>query len=347
MTRRLNGPNHPTINAAVTDATDVSDVDLSRSYDTDLPDFQPPPSRQLYIRPLTEEDHIEISKISKGNIFRRLNSSLELSEYGLPDYLYRSDLIPTDLFYRTPEVRNELLTSSIIPITWDHGYPATDDATPLWEQLPGEPREAYDVYLKYLELPQASNSNNPVRMLPLLAQATGISYEQLSEYSHMYYWRFRFRAYDLFLIVCHQKQREQRIMSIEGRHYSLAEKYLNKVDKILEARLEHDIQELVGGGDDGESSIHYDLKLKDLVDIVQKLTTIQRVSVGLPANGNDQSERALLGAKNQTVDDSFREIASHATPAKRANARPASMDALLADPKALEMAQQLILQADK
>ena len=285
-----------------------------------------------------------VSKIpfTKGAIFRQLNSSLTLNDFGLPDFIYRSDLIPMELYDYTPHERNDYLEAAVIPINWDHGYPATENNVPLWEQLPGESLTAYNAFLSYLELPKTSDHEHPVRMLPLLAEALGIELSMLSDYSHMFYWTIRFRAYDLYLTACHQKQREQRIMSIEGKHFTMAERYLNKLDIVIGKRLDHTIEEL----QDSESAIHDDLKLKDLVDMVDKLSKIQRVSVGLPANGAYDKE-GQLGGRHQQVDDSFKEIAANAMPAKKTDNRSANMDKLLASPEDLARAQDLIIRSSR
>ena len=288
----------------------------------------------------------KVTEYSKGDVFRQINSQLVLNEFGIPDFIYRSDIIPATLYDMSPVDRNQVLESAVIPISWDFGYPAAtytdggalNNVSPIWEQLPGEPAEAFNAFMQYLELPQNSDGNNPVRMLPLLAQALSLSYNQLKDYSHIYYWTVRFRAYDLFLIACHQKQKEQRIMSIEGRHYSMADKYLKKLDIVIGKRLDHTLSEL----EDSDSSVHDDLKLKDLVDMVEKLTRIQRVAVGLPANGEDKSDDARVGRRNQTIDDSYKEIAAHASPSKKADQRPADMDRLLSNPDDLAAAQDLI-----
>lgn len=285
----------------------------------------------------------EIRQLNKGDIFKALSRKLQVNEYGLPSFMFRSDLIPADIFSLTREERHMRLEAATVPITWDYGYPAIDDTTPMWERLDWEPAHLFDAFLRYLELPKASEGDNPVRMLPLLSQALGIPVKELADASNTYYWAIRFRAYDLYLIACHQKQREQRIMTIEGKHFTMAENYLKKIDTILGKRLDRDLQEL----QDQDSSVHDDLKLKDLVDIIQKLTTIQRIAVGIPANGVDQSETFQVGRRNQTTEDAFKEIASHGSPAKKSDSRSASMDQLLSNPDDLAAAQDLIIRASR
>jgi hypothetical protein len=280
-------------------------------------------------------------QLTRGDIFKRLNQSIQLNEFGTPDFIYRADLIPADLFQYSHAERIDILNAATVPILFDYGYPATQDAKPLWEQLPGEPQAAYDAFVLALDLPEISKSEHPVRMLPLIAPMLKLELSQVAEYSHVYYWSYRFRAYDLYLAACHRKQREQRIMSIEGKHFTQAERYLAKIDRVLEAKLDHTLN-AIQDPDSGEMD---ELKLKDLVDMVEKLTRIQRISVGLPANGNDTSPSRDVGGRMQTVEDSVKEIAAYSQPAKKQDTRSVDMDRLLSSPEDLAAMQDLLIKA--
>ena len=280
-------------------------------------------------------------QLTKGDIFKRLNSAIQINDFGTPDYIFRADLIPGDILQLPYEERSDILNAATIPISFEYGYPSTLDAHPLWEQLPGETQKAYDAFVLALDLPEISKAEHPVRMLPLIAPMLKLELAQVSEYSHVYYWSARFRAYDLYLAACHRKQREQRIMSIEGKHFTQAERYLIKLDKIVEAKLDRTIASI----NDDDSMEMEDLKLKDLVDMVEKLTRIQRVSVGLPANGNDTSSSRDIGGRMQTVEDSVKEIAAYSAPAKKTDTRSVDMDRLLANPDDLAAMQDLLIKA--
>lgn len=296
--------------------------------------------------PVHVKNQPQVTKMSKADVFKQLNSTLSHNDFGIPDFIYRADLISNDLYDLPYVQRNDILEGAIIPISWEHGYPSTPFHTPIWEQLPAEPLDAYNAFIQYLELPQSSESNNPIRMLPLMAQALGVSIQDLSDYSHMYYWKVRFRAYDLFLIACHQKQREQRIMTIEGKHYTMADKLLGQVDTLVNKKLQHTLSQL--NDPDSAEDAYADLKLKDLVDAIAKLTQIQRISVGLPANGNDSSNPNFgVGGRFQSSDDAVKEIAAHSTPQRKADTRSTQMNHLLANPDDLMAAQELIIRSNK
>jgi len=276
---------------------------------------------------------------SKGNIFQRLNSDIPLNEYHLPDFIYRADLIPSDILdgSYTIQDKGNILNSASMRITFDHGYPSINDTTPLWDQLPCETADAFNAFMVFLELPESTNNDNPIRLLPLIAQVTKIDITQIANYCHMFYWHWRSRAYDLFLVAAHRKQREQRVMSIEGKHFKLAESLLDKVIRVANSRLD-DIINSMGTDDDTD-----DTKLKDLIDMADRLTKIQRVSVGLAANGVSQIDLKDATPRNATATDTFKSISkgasSDATPTRRSNA----MDNLLQTPDDLTMVQDLIV----
>lgn len=325
--------------------TDSSPADLDLTptprTDTSFLDNVEPPKRSTRLGGTRGSEVSGTFQLTKGDIFKRLNASIQMNDFGTPDYIFRSDLIPGDLFQYDHVERSDILNAATIPISFEYGYPSTLDAKPFWEQLPGEPQNAYDAFVLALDLPEISKNEHPVRMLPLIAPMLKLELSQVSEYSHVYYWGPRFRAYDLYLAACHRKQREQRIMSIEGKHFTQAERYLSKLDRIVEAKLDRTIAAIV----DDDSMEMDDLKLKDLVDMVEKLTRIQRISVGLPANGNDTSPARDVGGRMQTVEDSVKEIAAYSAPAKKTDTRSVDMDRLLANPEDLANMQDLLIKA--
>lgn len=280
----------------------------------------------------------QIRASSKGEIFRILNAQLPQNDMSVPDYIYRADLIPLDLIQLPTNHRVSILESAAIPLSFEHGYPAINESTPFWEQLPYEPHNAYQAFVVFLEMPQKSQAANPVRMLPMIAELTNIPLEDVAAYSHMYYWYARSRAYDLFIVACHHKQREQRIMSIEGAHFTMAEKQLEKIQKLTDAKLDRTLLSL----SDPESGELDDVKLKDLVDMVQKLVQIQRVSVGLPAHGS--STYVQQENPHASIQDTYKDISQNANPTTNSDGkRSADMDALLENPEDLALIQNLVV----
>lgn len=266
--------------------------------------------------------------VERGKLFEVLNKQLAINQYHLPDYIFRADLVPLNFVEYPPEQRLNILNGAAIQLSFVHGYPALNETLPFWEQLPSEPHDAYNAFMIYLEFPEKSNHDNPVRMLPMIAEVTKIPLEDIAAYSHIYYWHQRAKAYDLFIVACHRKQREFRIMSIEGAHFKMADEMLAKIQKIASKKLDEAMDE---EGDD--------TKLKDVIDMAHKLVQIQRISVGLAANGNQQID---MGPRHAPASDHMASIAKDET-SHVSTSRPIEMDKLLADESDLASIQDLIV----
>lgn len=282
---------------------------------------------------------------SKGDVFRILSNQITLNQYHLPDHIYRVDLIPEDILdshkYSQQE-KNLILDSAALPLSFEHGYPSINETQPLWEQLPAESPDAYEAYLMFLELPQKSQHENPIRMLPMISTLTDTPIQTVTEWCHLYYWHWRARAYDLFLTVCHRKQREQRIMSIEGKHFSMAEALLQKATDLVTLKID---QELKAFGEDSDAQT--ETKVKDLISTIKDLVSVQRISVGLPATGPLQAQIKLDGPRNTTPEDTYKAIATEGAGSQQQSQRPQEMDNILANHEDLTRVQEMLVRALK
>lgn len=278
---------------------------------------------------------------NKGEVFAALNHNLPLNDFRLPDHIYRVDLIPENIFDLQIKDRLNILDAAALPVSFEHGYPAINHTTPMWEQLPCEPPDAYDSFMTYLELPEKSNHENPIRLLPHISTLQKRPLDEIVQWCHMYYWHWRSRAYDLFLIAAHRKQREQRMMTIEGKHFALAEKTLNTIAKMTELKLARELEKL----QDPEEADEVETKSKDLIDMMAKLAQIQRISVGLPANGVSSSsiDVKLEGPRHTTADETFKHVAKQGAGESQTSQRPQEMDSLLQDPDELSRVQDLLI----
>jgi len=275
---------------------------------------------------------------NKGDVFSSLSSHIPLNQFHLPDHIYRADLIPEDILQQSYEDRRLLLDSASIPLTFTHGYPALNETTPFWEQLPSEPHDAFDAYMLFLELPQKSNHDNPIRLLPMISELTKTPIDVITQWCHIYYWHWRSRAYDLFLVACHRKQREQRIMSIEGQHFKMAESLLEKANKLATLKLD---QELQAFEEDQDSMT--ETKVKDLISTIKDLVAVQRISVGLPSGGPSSIALKLDTQRNQTAEETFKHIATEGAGEQKQQTRSQEMDVLLQNPDDLSSIQELLV----
>lgn len=285
--------------------------------------------------------------LSKGDVFKRLNESLPLNEYHLPTHIYAADQVPANIFEYDPRERHDILEAASLEIEFTHGYPAINDITPFWERLPGESDDAYQAFLVFLELPEKSETNNPVRFLPIIAELAKTSLSTISDWWNVFYWHWRARAYDMFLIACHKKQREMRILSIEGKHFKMADEALQKIQRLASLHIDHELKiatEALNAPEfDPEALAASQVKIKDLIDSMGKLVGIQRISVGLPSSGPSQIDVKYDGPRNADERDTLREVAKNSHREQATSRRTEDMDRLLENPDDLNQIQEMMI----
>lgn len=183
------------------------------------------------------------------------------------------------------------LANAYVPITYNEGFPTLPDGSPFWSQLDFEPLLAYKAFEVYLG--QASNGFRSVYDLmghiqdqntTIASELSPLTSRDLIDLSHLYYWSFRSRAYDLYSMVLRRKERERRALSVENYHYQKAEGLLRKVFEVMEKV-----------DDDGDNEFFETMTPKVAVELMKTLMQVQRVSVGLPANGplNPEQQKQL------------------------------------------------------
>lgn len=283
---------------------------------------------------------------SVWQLLEQLNPGLPLNEYGLPVYVYRPDMLDYAAVVRAltaseqstvatttsfPPAQHAVpgqhtatsasmaevqqgLEAAIVPLTYNEGFPVTPGGMPFWMQLEFEPKEAYDAFVSYLELGGARQ----------LSALIAYNLEELREYFHTYYWGFRVKAFDLYKVAHHQKVKLQRMLSTEDSHFKIAEKLLKKVEAYFE----------------GKELDDEDLSADKVVGMLEKLVKIQRVSVGLPANG--ESKEADGDKRKVTPVQILMQQISQNGSENRSNTAN-EVDLLLEDPDAVDMAQELII----
>jgi hypothetical protein len=285
--------------------------------------------------------------LTKGQVFKILSEGIPFNSYQLPDYIYRADLIPQELFTHREKERSLILDSATLPITFEHGYPSithpnTNAPHPLWERLPAESEDAFAVFMSFLELPEKSNGTNPIRLLPLIAEITSRPLTQIAEWCHVFFWHARSRAYDLFLLAALRKQREQRMMTIEGHHFTLAEGFLNKVQQLADKKLDKELREL-----DEDPDADTETKLSDLIKIADTLVSIQRVAIGLPKAGPERLHVEMDGPRHTTVAETFKHIAKEGAGVEAPSRRSTEMDTLLSSQEDLTAIQSLLIRVQR
>jgi hypothetical protein len=269
-------------------------------------------------------------------LIEQLSPGLPSNEYDLPIFIYRPDMLDYAAIARslaagehdtTPTLvgpaqapvlgtqeMNAMLEAAIVPLSYNEGFPVLPSGMPFWTQLEYEPKEAYDAFVNYLELGGARQ----------ISQLIAYNLDELKEYYHMYYWTHRVKAFDLYKVAHHQKVKLQRMLATEDSHYRTAERLMRKLETYFE----------------GVTFDEDNISPEKAVGILEKLVKIQRVSVGLPANGeskeNPGNERTVT-----PVNVIMQQISQNkdASKTKQGN----DVDLLLEDPDAVELAQELII----
>lgn len=280
---------------------------------------------------------------SAWQLIQQLMPNLPMNEYALPVYIYRADMLdfsyilrklgavhsttttsfppasggaPAGMEVTTNSALQEiygLLDAATVPLSYDEGYPVLPNGQPFWGRLEFESPEAYSAFTTYLNLGGARQLSS------LVAYDIGT----LNEYFYQYYWGFRVKAFDLYRVAHHQKLKLERMLSAENKHFEVAGRMLQKIEAYLESTVLDD-----------------DTMTPDkAILILEKLVKIQRVSVGLPANGESKETD---GSKRQVAP--LQVIMQQVSQNSGSTERPQDdISLLLENPDTVNLAQDLIL----
>ncbi len=246
------------------------------------------------------------AKFTRAQVFEKLTSTIFLNELGLPKFLYRSDLIPDEYPYLTPQQQRQYQNIAAIEVTYSEGYPTFLNGMPIWEQMDHEVDEDFVLFQFYRDLTLTMGyrqiSALPTVLKDAYAQYTASGNEvvrqhanamvekatfkprelilQLTETALINFWYLRVKAYDMFVQVSHRKKREQRLMKMETYQYDRAEEILNKLSSAINSVLTAERME-------GMDPL-------DFIKAFEKAADIQRKA--LNPNGSAGSSRTPDGA---------------------------------------------------
>ncbi len=263
--------------------------------------------------------------------FTSLSEGVPINEYGLPEYLYRADLVPSNLNELSNDEQERVLHSATIDLSYREGYPTLADGKPFWSRMEFEPQELYDAFDVYLNMASLYG----VRGIEALAREPGInlSMQRLSEAFAYFYWAPRCKAFDLFRVAAYQKVRESRIMQTNDRHFLETERLLTNLKTYFNTL-----------DDNGDVAWLADLTPGVAVTCLEKLAKLQRIALDLPAHGSSTPAEGSLPPNAhlevvmrtlaQRADGDLAESRTHAT---------TDVDMLLDNPEAARLAQELII----
>lgn len=253
--------------------------------------------------------------LPRRKAFAELAKSLPMNDLGLPKFLYRTDMIPGDIFERRQSDREEILTAALIPVEYGEGFPALEDGQPIWSQLPFESPEAYRIFTYYLK----EGLEEGVRLVENISLDLKAEMPILMDFFHLYYWKIRSKAYDQFITIVHEKKRLRRLMQCDNDHYILADNLLKKCSDYFNAIEWETIDPAV------------------VARMMPQLMEIQRKSSGekqFGENPTPQSVEVILRQMTRT---------DHAHQESQDAERASTLDVLLSNPDAAAAAQELII----
>lgn len=297
------------------------------------------------VRTVKAAQHLELNTVPPRAItFKALNKEIPNNDFGLPQYYYRADFIPSDILAQDDVEKSDTLASASVELDYGQGFPVTPTGEPFWGQLPHEPADAYRAFKAFLDLPlrdEVKGGPAAVRQMHLLQTELATTTAALLEYSYIYYWGYRSRAYDLFKAASHSKLKEQRLTAAENEHYDLACRYIAYTTEYLE-----------GVFKDPDSN---GLKPRDAMDLMLKMIQVQRLASGAApfTNPNNNYTNPNAIPQGATLEVILRTLAQQSGMLPAAGTDPNDPNAkaslenmtrkLLLDPAALMQAQELVI----
>lgn len=214
--------------------------------------------------------------LSRAEIIASANRYLPSTNDGLPAGFYRADLVPFEAPAQTALLPSNI-DAAFTQLNYQEGFPSLPDGRPFWHKWDLESPEAFaafEVYVSSAESGprQLSSLLLSVELQRLYGERLTVSY--LRELYTIYYWKERSKAFDLYQEAAYRHIRTRRAQSMENYHYLQAEALLTKVFQAL-------------GNEETFEALRHDPG--QLLNAMDKLVKIQRISVGLPSTAPAES----------------------------------------------------------
>lgn len=254
---------------------------------------------------------------TRADAITELSRKIPLNQYSLPTFFYRSDMLPWPLGGANEEECNAAVTD----LDYSEGFPTFLRGHIFWYKLPWEPEDCFHVFERYLQ--QAETLG--LRQMQRLALDNHLPLERVTAWADEFMWAWRARSYDLFQVAADRKKRNLRARRLEDDHYA-------KTTALIEA-----IQEKFNDPDwIGE------LSAKEAIEALIDLMKVQRMSVGLAANGNSAGQQ-FDPQSAATGSDLMSEIVRALPGQGDTQGVTGNLQTLLQDPTFAWQAQALIL----
>ncbi len=252
--------------------------------------------------------------------------------------------------YRIAGFLAQSLGKAFVPLQYDEGFPAFESGVAFWDRLTFEPNDAYVAFQRYMLMSRgeagdpeaeeyegtAAQGTRSISTMVMQAFSGKPDNEILAlvdkfkEFYHLYYWGLRTKGYDLFRVTQYRQQQELRALETQDDHYLQSRKLRHRLTQYME--------------DDEE---FWELMTpKVAIDMHKHLTSLERISAGVPANGPTTKESEGGG---QTFEVAFRTIALEQAETSAVDGSGVLieggevLDHALEDPAATKILQELII----
>lgn len=256
------------------------------------------------------------SDASAGEVVELASKRIPLNEFNLPRYIFRGDMLPA---YGV--LSNEALDNAAIMLDYSQGFPAQPDSSPIWEKMSHEHAQAHLLFVRYVQQVEELG----VRQLHILAHDEKVPLETVVEYSKMYYWGWRSRAYDLFEIAADRKRREIRARRADNDDFAKMSALIEKLHTSLE-------------------DVDFGMVApEDRIDMLNKLIALRKASVAVQAGGSQKGNGGNGVAANASVEMIMRQVVAVANPAADAKKDTGQLAKMLGNPNMMKIAQELTI----
>lgn len=284
-----------------------------------------------------------------------LATNIPANEFGMVDHIYRADYLMPALSAHSADDGIRIQERAKVPLYYADGFPTTRSGSLFWDRLDHEGSADFMLFQKYLEMSGTygyrsihvlakelasthtrRTSPPPENIFLIDVEAAKSEVDQadaqlsatqdhLRTLYVLNFWKERATAYDLVGYAAARRIREQRALALEDSQFIKLSKFADRVFKRIEGFTEEDFESV--------DPLTATKILKDLVGL-------QRISVGLPANG--PASEHLPGQKDSdastSVEDHLRVVAK-----KKLATTTQDTAELLADETTTALAQELTM----
>lgn len=218
---------------------------------------------------------ISITKY-QAEAMKLLRETTPLNDHGMPGGIYNIDLVWASQDPNDPE------PEALELLDYDDGYPVIrSTGFPIWDRVPGEPPRFHSFFLRYIQMGEGRHLNDlPIELKQIDTEPPNLP--TLRDLAEIYNWNFRAHAHDHFYDAVRELQRSQNVRLTEENHLELANTLANKCAEWINTKFDT-------------------LKEETVVNLLKMSIALQRISLGLPANGPKEGASSKNGVNGGSM----------------------------------------------